>query len=230
MPDRPRPPAELAERTARLKDGRVIALRHGRPGDEAGIARLVVAGFPLYRRAARGDPERAAHAFAQELGVGEFVVAALPEHGGLIGATCITGRGEGGVGRLPRLRRKLARWGPYGLACFGFEKLRSHLCNGSHRVRPGELYRYLTAVDAPFRSQGVATQLADFVDDYARAAGLRTVLALHDADNVVVLALHRKRGCTLVELPRTRFSDWLRHPTVVMSRRELAARPGPPAL
>jgi RimJ/RimL family protein N-acetyltransferase len=72
-----------------------------------------------------------------------------------------------------------------------------------------------------FRSQGVARQLADFVDDYARAAGLHTVLALHDADNAAVLALHRKRGCTLVELPRTRFSDWLRQPSVVMSRREL---------
>jgi GNAT superfamily N-acetyltransferase len=221
------PPAELPERTARLKDGRVIVLRHGRPGDEAGIARLVVAGFPLYRRAARGDFERAASAFAQELGANAFVVAALAEYGGLIGATCISGRGQRGSGRIARLRRKLAGWGLYGLACFGLEKLRSHLCNGSHRARPGELYRYLTAVDVRFRSQGVARQLADFVDDYARAAGHHIVLALHDADNVVVLALHRKRGCTLVELPRTRFSDWLRQPTVVMSRRELSA---PPAL
>ncbi|MEN8161629.1 MAG: hypothetical protein ABFS41_16285, partial [Myxococcota bacterium] len=80
---------DLPEREGTLKDGRRVRLRHGRVGDEVGIARLVTAAFPVYRRAARGDAERAVRGFARELRPEQFVVAALAEDGLLIGVSCL---------------------------------------------------------------------------------------------------------------------------------------------
>lgn len=204
-----------------LKDGRTLRVRHGRAGDEAAIARIVAAAFRVYERAARGDSERAARGFARALRPDAFVVAVLAETGALIGVSCIAGRGQASLGRLARIRRKLDGWGVHGLLCFGIEKIRSRLLDSGYRARPGELYRYLDAVDVRHRSLGVARHIADFVDDYARASGHHTVSAKHDADNQPVLALHRKRGCALVELPPPPLARWLRRPGMVLSTRAL---------
>lgn len=214
---------DLPEREAALKDGRRVRLRHGRPGDEVGIARLVAEAFPVYRRAARGDAERAVAGLARELTARHFVVAAL-EDGRLIGASCLSGRGGDASGLVARLRTKLASWGAYGLLCFGAEKLRVRLFEPRYRTRHGELYRYLDAVDADHRSLGVGRQVADFVDDYARANGHHAVTAKHHADNAPVLALHRKRGCALHALPPTPLARLLGRPTMWISTRALGAR------
>ena len=215
------PRTDLAELQARLKDGRGIRVRHGRAGDEAGIARVVAAAFPVYERAARGDPERAVRSFARELRPQEFVVAVLAETERLIGASCISGRGEAGLGPVERIRRKLACWGGAGLLHFLLEKVRRRLFETRLRKQPGELYRYLSAVDVRHRSLGVAGHIADFVDDYARAAGHRSVLALHHSTNLPVLGLHRKRGCVLIERPATPLARLFRRPHMVISCRAL---------
>jgi ribosomal protein S18 acetylase RimI-like enzyme len=222
-------PPDLPEREATLKDGRRVRLRHGRAGDEVGIARLVTAAFPVYRRAARGDAERAIAGFARELRPEQFVVAALAEDGLVIGASCLSGRGGDAGGRVRRLRRKLSSWGAWGMLCFGVEKLRARLLESAHRTPPDELYRYLDAVDAGHRSLGVGRHVADFVEDYARAAGYRAVSAKHRADNQPVLALHRKRGCTLLEPPPTPLGRLFRLPPMVISTRALGSPPTPHA-
>ena len=218
-------PTDLPERQARLKDGRTIQVRHGCPDDEAGIARLIAAAFPVYERAARSDSDRAARSFAREVEPQEYVVAVLAESGALVGVSRINGRGQSGPSRLARIRRKLAGWGVYGLLCFGLEKVRSRLLEAGFRARPGELYRYLDAVDLSCRSLGVARHIADFVDDYARAAGYHTVSAKHHADNLPVLGLHRKRGCVLVARPPTPLARLLRYPHMVISTRALERMP-----
>jgi GNAT superfamily N-acetyltransferase len=192
-------------------------------GDEAGIARVVCSGFPVYTRAARGDGARAVRGFAQELQPGQFVVAVLMPEERVIGVSCLSGRGSASSGDLSaRLRAKLSNWGVYGLLCFGVEKLRARLFESVYRVQPGELYRYLDAVDPGTRSLGVGRHIADFVDDYARAAGHHTVSAKHRADNQPVIALHRGRGCALLEPPPTRWARLLGQPPMVISTRRLA--------
>ncbi|MEN8161311.1 MAG: hypothetical protein ABFS41_14665, partial [Myxococcota bacterium] len=62
---------------------------------------------------------------------------------------------------------------------------------------------------------------ADYVDDYARAAGHHTVSAKHRAANQPVLALHRKRGCALHERPPTPLARLLGLPPMVISTRQL---------
>jgi len=217
------PACDLPAREATLKDGRRVRLRHGRVGDELGIARLVAAAFPVYRRAARGSAERAAHGLARELCAQQFVVAVLVADDTLIGASCLSGRGGDSSGPVARLKKKLACWGVYGLVCFGLEKLRVRLFEPRYWTRPGELYRYLDAVDAGHRSLGVGRQVADFVDDYARANGLHTVTAKHDAENEPVLALHRKRGCTLRALAPTPLARLLGRPPMWISTRALGS-------
>jgi GNAT superfamily N-acetyltransferase len=212
---------DLPPRPARLRDGRCVLLRHGAPGDEAGIAHVVVAAFPVYARAARGDSLRAARAYARELRPEPFVVAVLAPAERVIGVSCLSGRGSASGGRLVRLRAKLENWGLYGLLCFGLDKLRARLFESVYRVRPGELYRYLDAVDPGFRSLGVGRHIADFVDDYGRAAGHHTVSAKHRADNHPVLSLHRGRGCVLLERPPTRLARLFGQPPTVISTRRL---------
>src|SRR5262245_48167278 len=202
----------LPERQAGLKDGRSVVVRHGRAGDEAGIARLLVEAFPVYLRAARGDAARAARCLAGELRPGSFVVAELAGDGRLVGASCMSERPAAGAGGSARARSKLAGWGAWGLFCFGVEKLRARLFETGPRLRPGELYRYLDAVEARCRSLGVSRHVTDFVEDFARAAGHHAVSAKHRADNAPVLALHRKRGCELLERPRTPLARLLRRP------------------
>ncbi|MGH7287696.1 MAG: GNAT family N-acetyltransferase [Myxococcota bacterium] len=221
---------DLPERQARLKDGRSVRVRHGSAGDEAGIAALIAAAFPVYERAARGDPERAARSFARELRPHEFVVAALADTGQLVGVSCISGRGQAGLSLVARIRTKLECWSVHGLLCFLLEKIRRRLFESAHRARPGELYRYLDAVDVHYRSLGVARHIADFVDDYGRAAGYHTVSAKHRSDNHPVLALHRKRGCALIERPPTLLARSFRYPHMAISTRVLSAPAGPPGL
>jgi GNAT superfamily N-acetyltransferase len=214
---------DLPERQARLKDGRALTVRHGRGGDELGIAHLVAHVFPVYPRAAHGDLGRAVRSYAREVRPEEFVVAELSDGGRLVGASCVSEHGARGPNAAAGLRTKLACWGLHGAICFLVEKLRSRLLESRHRTAPGELYRYLDAVDESCRSLGVGRHVADFVDDYARASGHHTVLAKHHADNRPVLALHQKRGCTLVELPAPPLARLLRRPGMVMSRRTLDA-------
>jgi GNAT superfamily N-acetyltransferase len=214
---------DLPERRARLKDGRALTVRHGRAGDELGIAYLVAHAFPEYPRAARGDLARAARSYARELRPEDFVVAELTDGGWLVGVSCVSEHGAKGPNVAAGLRTKLACWGVYGALCFLLEKLRLRLLQSGHRTAPGELYRYLDAVDASCRSLGVGRHVADFVDDYARASGHHTVLAKHHADNRAVLALHQKRGCALVELPAPPLARLLRRSGMVLSRRTLDA-------
>ena len=188
-----------------------------------GIAHVVVAAFPVYARAARGDSLRAARAFASELRPEQFVVAVLAPGERVIGVSCLSGRADARGSTLERLRAKLSSWGLYGLLCFGLEKLRARLFESVYRVRPGELYRYLDAVDPGFRSLGVGRRIADFVDDYARASGHHTVSAKHRADNHPVLALHRRRGCVLFEPPATRLARLFGQPPMVISTRRLGS-------
>ena len=223
MPARGR---DLAERRARLKDGRSLVVRRGCAGDEAGIARLLAEAFPVYARAARGDAVRAARSLAREVRPEEFVVAVLADESRLVGASCMSAGPDGERGGLVRIRSKLALWGVWGLVCFAVEKLRARLFEAGPRLRPGELYRYLDAVEASCRSLGVSRHVTDFVEDWARAAGHHAVSAKHRADNAPVLALHRKRGCELLERPRTPLARLLRRPAVVISRRTLAPPPG----
>jgi GNAT superfamily N-acetyltransferase len=220
--------ADLPPRLVQLKDRRIVRVRHGRVGDEAGIARLLAAAFPVYLRAARGDPERAVRCLARELEPEAYVVAVLADGDPLVGVACVSSRGRT-LSRVERVRRKLACWGAYGLLCFLLEKVRSRLLESRFRARPGELYRYLDAVDATCRSLGVGRHIADFVEDYARAAGHDTVSAKHRSDNRPVLALHRKRGCVLVELPPTPLARLLRRRGMVVSSRALSAPASPPA-
>ena len=212
----------LPERQARLKDGRALTVRHGRAGDELGIAHLVAHAFWVYPRAAHGDLARAARSYARELRPEEFVVAELTD-GRLVGVSCVSGHGAERRNAAAGLRTKLACWGLYGAICFLAEKLRRRLLESGHRTAPGELYRYLDAVDLSCRSLGVGRHVADFVDDYARASGHHTVLAKHRADNRPVLALHQKRGCALVELPAPPLARLLRRPGMVLSRRTFDA-------
>jgi GNAT superfamily N-acetyltransferase len=220
--------ADLPPRLARLQDGRRVQVRHGRAGDEAGIARLIAAAFPVYARAARGDPDRAVRGLAKELQPESYVVAVLADGDALIGVSCVSGRARNGLGRVRRIRRKLDCWGGYGLLCFLLEKLRSRLLEAGSGPGAGALYRYLDAVDPSCRSLGVGRHIADFVDDYARAAGHHSVWAKHRSDNRPVLELHRKRGCVLVELPPTPLARLLRLPTMVVSTRALSAVATPP--
>lgn len=215
-------PPELAEREARLKDGRALRVRHGRAGDEAGIARLLAPAFPLYRRAAGGDLDEAVRRLARYLAPEEFVVGVLAETGEPIGASCISGRGRG-LTASARLRHARDAWGLRGLVWFLLERVRRRLLEPRFRPGPGELYRYLSAVETRYRSLGVARHIADFIDDYARAAGYHTVSAIHSADNAAVLALHRKRGCVLVECPHGRLARWFGYPADVKSTRSLHA-------
>ena len=217
------PCSDLAPRPARLRDGRSVVLRHGSAGDEASIAHVVSAGFPVYVRAARGDSLRAARYLASELRPEQFVVAVLTPGERVIGVSCLSGRGAASGGRLERLRAKLSNWGLYGLLCFGLEKLRARLFESVYRVRPGELYRYLDAVDPGYRSLRVGRHIADFVDDYARATGHHAVSAKHRADNGPVLALHRARGCVLLEPRSTRLAQLFGQPPMVISTRRLGS-------
>jgi GNAT superfamily N-acetyltransferase len=212
---------DLPPRPARLRDGRCVLLRHGAPGDEAGIAHVVTAAFPVYIRAARGDSLRATRAFARELRPEQFVLAVLTPGERVIGVSCLSRSGGASQGRLVRLGAKLGNWGLYGLLCFGLEKLRARLFESVYRVRPGELYRYLDAVDSGYRSLGVGRHIADFVDDYGRAAGHHSVSAKHRGDNQPVLALHRARGCVLLEPPPTRLARLFGQPPMVISTRRL---------
>jgi hypothetical protein len=216
---------ELPERQARLKDGRTVQIRHGRAGDEAGIARLLAAAFPVYARAARRDGERAVRSLAREVRPEAYVVAVLAAEGRLVGVSCMSGHGATEPGRWQRIRTKLDAWGVYGLLCFGVEKLRARLFEAGHRVRPGELYRHLDAVEVGCRSLGVSRHVTDFVEDYGRAAGHHTVSARHRADNQPVLALHRKRGCVLVESPRPPLARLFRQPPMLVSSRALSEPP-----
>jgi GNAT superfamily N-acetyltransferase len=213
----------LPERQARLKDGRALTVRHGRAGDELGIAYLVAHAFWVYPRAAHGDLARAARSYAREVRPEEFVVAELTAGGRLVGASCVSEHGAKGSNAAAGLLTKLACWGLYGALCFLLEKLRRRLLESRHRTAPGELYRYLDAVDESCRSLGVGRYVADFVDDYARASGHHTVLAKHHADNRPVVALHQKRGCALVELPAPPLARLLRRPGMVLSRRTFDA-------
>jgi ribosomal protein S18 acetylase RimI-like enzyme len=214
--------SELAPRSLQLKDGSSIVLRHARPGDEPGIARLLVEAFPVYLRAARGDRERAARGLAREIDVAGFVVAVRAERAQVVGTSCLSGIATApGPGRLARVRRKLAGFGVWGVLCFTAEKLRTRLFEPGFRPQPGELYRYNDAVDSRCRSQGVGRHVSDFVDEYARAAGFRVVCAKHHVDNQPVLALQKKRGCTLASLPPTRLARWLGRPAMVLSTRVL---------
>jgi GNAT superfamily N-acetyltransferase len=213
---------DLAPLPARLRDGRTVLLRHGAPGDEVGIAGVVCAAFPVYTRATRGDMARAVRGFAQELRPEQFVVAVLTPDERVIGVSCLSGRGGASGDLRVRMHAKLANWGVYGLLCFGLEKVRARLFESVYRVQPGELYRYLDAVDPGYRSLGVGRHIADFVDDYGRAAGHHTVSAKHRADNQPVLALHRGRGCELLEPPPTRLARLLGQPAMVISTRRLA--------
>jgi len=212
---------DLPERTVRLRDGRSLRLRHARFGDETGIARLITAAFPIYRRAAQGDAGRAIRSFARELRPQSFVVGVLVESDRIIGVSCITGRRGDRMGAVRRIRTKIGCWGVAGLLCFLREKVRSRLFEARHHTQPGELYRSLDAVDAAHRSLGVGRHIADFVDDYARAAGHYRVLARHHSDNLPVLQLHRKRGCVLVDRPATPLARLLRRPHMVVSSRAL---------
>jgi GNAT superfamily N-acetyltransferase len=149
------------------------------------------------------------------------VVAVLNPGERVFGVSCLSGR-EGASGDpLGRLRAKLENWGLCGRLCFGLEKLRARLFESVHRVRPGELYRYLDAVDPGYRSLGVGRHIADFVDDYGRAAGHHSVSAKHRGDNQPVLALHRGRGCVLLEPPPTRLARLFGQPPMVISTRRL---------
>jgi len=217
----PRP--DLPPRRVRLKDGRTARVRHGRAGDEAAIARLIAGAFPVYARAARGDPDRAVRGLASELEPDSYLVAELVDGDRLVGVSCVSGRAPVDRSRVERVRRKLARWGVYGLLCFVLEKLRSRLLESTPGPGPGGLYRYLDAVDPGCRSLGVGRHVADFIDDYARAAGHDSVWAKHRADNRPVLALHRKRGCVLVERQPTLLARLLRQPGMVVSTRALSA-------
>jgi GNAT superfamily N-acetyltransferase len=214
-------PNDLPEREGRLKDGRAIRVRHGRAGDEAGIARVVAASFAVYPRAARGRPDRAVLSLAQEIWPPQFVVATLADGGLLVGASCISGRSRSGLGRFEQLRRKLGGWGVYGFLCFALENVRRRLFEAVPGARAGQLYRYLDAVDPDYRSLGVGRHVADFVEDYARAAGHPAVWAMHRADNRPVLELHRKRGCTLVANPPSSLGRWFGHPGMIVSTRDL---------
>jgi GNAT superfamily N-acetyltransferase len=223
--------ADLPPRLAPLKDGRLVQLRHGRAGDEAGIARVLVPAFPVYLRAARGDADRAIRGLAGEIQTESYVVAVLADGDALIGLSCVSGRDGTQLSGLERFRRKLANWGVYGLLCFLLEKVSGRLLESPRGAEPGSMYRYLSAVEPSSRSLGVGGHLADFVDDYARAAGYHSVWARHRADNRPVLALHRKRGCLLVEYPLTLLGRLLHHPGMVVSIRRLSAAAAPaPAL
>jgi ribosomal protein S18 acetylase RimI-like enzyme len=216
--------SELAPRRARLEDGGEIVLRHARAGDEPGIARLLVEAFPAYVRAARGDRERAARALAREIEVEEFVVAARAESGWIVGTSCLSDAADSsGPPRLARVRRKLSGWGVFGALCFTVEKLRTRLFEPPFRPRPGELYRYNDAVDSRCRSLGVGRHVSDFVDAYARAAGFGAVSAKHHVDNQPVLALQKKRGCTLTSLPLPPLARLLGLRPMVLSTRALDA-------
>jgi GNAT superfamily N-acetyltransferase len=218
---------DIPPRVALLKDGRGLQLRHGRAGDEAGIAQVIVSGFPIYLRAARGDADRAIRGLVGELQPESYVVASLADGGPPIGVACVRGRARSGLGLVRRIRRKLAFWGVYGVLFFSLEKVRRLLLESPSGPGPGGLYRYRSAVDPSCRLLGVGRHIADFIDDYARAAGYQLVWGRHRADNRPVLALHRKRGCVLVECRPTRLARLLHHPGMVISIRELSAPAAP---
>jgi len=62
-----------------LKNGREVLIRQSAAGDEAGIARLLVEGFPVYPVSGTGHPDRAVACLAQEIRVNSQWVAVLPE-------------------------------------------------------------------------------------------------------------------------------------------------------
>jgi len=212
----PTPFLNIPDQHAHLKDGRLITMRHGQAGDELDIASLIAPAFAVYGWATRGNLERAIQNLAQDLEPHTFMVA-VTETGQMLGATRISGRyRQPGKGwRL--IRRRLQHWGLYGLICLSLKRLYNRLFEARHQIESDELFKSLSAVAVQYRSLGVASHLANFIDDYARAADYRIVSSVHLNTNAAVLAVQRKRDCVLTPLPSTLLAKLFRYPITYKS-------------
>ena len=214
----------LDPRVVHLKNGRPVVIRHAAPGDGSGIARLMVAGFPIYRAAARGDAERAAACLAGELPLDQGVVAVLPETGLIAGAEFFSDNTRRRRGRLEAAATKLRLWGWYGLMRFAWASANAAFVGPPVRIAPGEIYKFMAAVDKRYQALGITTQMSDFVQDYAAENGYHSVWSYHASDNLPAMGVQRKRGCTLTPVPLRFLARLLRRPPVLKSSKPAGAQ------